>query len=159
MSAGGKEKSGSPAPPEARPPESDGLLTSDDLFGELVDGPLPPAQGGGAKRTDPIRVQVSDPVSPAPFAVPEDGPAASGTDAEVESAFSRLGTEPKPVVFRPAGPVFDDEEARLPPAALRTGAKLMVTDPKLPLGPGLDLASVAESGMKDKPKDPDPPPP
>jgi len=159
MSAGGKEKSGSPAPPEARPPESDGLLTSDDLFGELVDGPLPPAQGGGAKRTDPIRVQVSDPVSPAPFAVPEDGPAASGTDAEVESAFSRLGTEPKPVVFRPAGPVFDDEEARLPPAALRTGAKLMVTDPKLPLGPGLDLASVAESAIVEKPKDADAAPP
>ena len=59
MSAGGKEKSGSPAPPEAPPPESDALLTSDDLFGEFVDGPLPPAQGGGSKRTDPIRVQVS----------------------------------------------------------------------------------------------------
>src|SRR3990170_2643835 len=86
MSAGGKEKSGSPAPPEARPPESDGLLTSDDLFGELVDG-------------------------------------------------------------------------RLPPAPLRTGAKLMVTDPKLPLGPGLDLASVAESAIVEKPKDADAAPP
>jgi serine/threonine protein kinase len=159
MSAGRKEKSGSPAPPEAHPPESDGLLTSDDLFGDLVDGPLPKAPGGGAKRTDPIRVQVSDPVSPAPFAVSADEPVTSGTDADVESAFSRLGTEPKPVEFRPAGPVFDDEEARLPPAALRTGAKLMVTDPKLPLGPGLDLASVAESAIVEKPKDADAAPP
>jgi serine/threonine protein kinase len=140
-------------PPEARPAEHDGLLTSDDLFGELVDGPLPPVAGAGATRTGPIRVQVSDPVSPAPFAVPGDTPATSGTDAEVESAFSRLGTEPKAVMFRPAGPVFDDEEARLPPAAHRTGAKLQITDPKIPLGPGLDLASVAESGIEHKPAD------
>jgi serine/threonine protein kinase len=150
MSAGQKEKTGSPAPPEARPPESDRLLTSDDLFGELVDGPLPPSSAGGAVRTSPIRVQVSDPVSPAPFAVLGDEPAAA-SDAEVESAFNRLGTEPRSVVFRPAGPVFDDEEARLPPAALSPGAKLMVTDPKLPLGPGLDLASVAESAIVEKP--------
>jgi serine/threonine-protein kinase len=70
----------------------------------------------------------------------------------VENAFSRLGTEPKPVVFRPAGPMLDDEEARLPPAALSTSAKLMVTDPKLPLGPGLDLASLAENAIVEKPQ-------
>ena len=153
MSAGRKEKTGPPAPPEARPPESDGLLTSDDLFGELVDGPLPPTAGGGATRTAPIRVRVDDPVSPAPFAVPGDEPATPGSDAEVESAFDRLGTDPKPVVFRPAGPVYDDEEARLPAAALNTGAKLLVTDPKIPLGPGLDLASVAEGAIGEKPID------
>jgi serine/threonine protein kinase len=108
-------------------------------------------------RSEPIRVQVNDPVSPAPFAVPEPPPA--GTDAEVESAFDRLGTSPgKDVVFRPATPVFDDAEARLPPSALRTGAKLMVTDPKIPLGPGLDLASVAESGIEDKGPASSPPP-
>ncbi len=137
--------------PGGKPPESDGLLSSEDLFGDLVDAPLPEAPGGGARRTDPIRVQVSDPVSPGPFAVRADEAAAPGSDAEVESAFNRLGTEPKAVVFRPAGPVFDDEEARLPPAALSTGAKLLVTDPKLPLGPGLDLASVAESGIAVQP--------
>jgi len=156
MSAGGKERSGSPTPPEARPPESDGLLTSEELFGEFVDGPLPQAKGGGTQRSGPIRVQVSDPVSPAPFAVPGDESGGSGTDAEVESAFNRLGSEPKPVRFRPAGPVFDDEEARLPPAALSTSAKLMVTDPKLPIGPGLDLASVAESAISVQPTDSDP---
>jgi len=153
MSAGRKEKTGSPAPPEARPPENDGLLTSDDLFGDLVDGPLPPSAGGGATRTSPIRVHVNDPISPAPFAVPGDEPAAPGSDAEVENAFNRLGTDPKPVVFRPALPVYDDEEARLPPAALSTGAKLMVTDPKIPLGPGLDLASVAEGAIGERPRD------
>ena len=101
-------------------------------------------------RSEPIRVQVNDPVSPTPFAVPEPSPA--GTDAEVESAFDRLGTSPgdEEVVFRPAKPVYDDAEARLPPSAQRTGAKLMVTDPKIPGGPGLDLASVAESGIEDK---------
>ncbi len=152
MSAGRKEKTGPPVPPEAGPVESDRLLTSDDLFGELVDGPLPPSAGGGATRTSPIRVQVTDPIAPAPFAVAADTPAgSSGTDADVESAFSRLGTEPREIVFRPAGPVYDDEEARLPPAALRTGAKLLVTDPKIPFGPGLDLASVAESGIEGRP--------
>ncbi|HSF01387.1 MAG TPA: hypothetical protein VLA62_00160, partial [Solirubrobacterales bacterium] len=130
MTAGRKEKTGPPPPPESRP-EDEGLVTSDDLFGDLVDGPLPPGQSGGGVRSEPIRVQVNDPVSPAPFAVPEPPPA--GTDAEVESAFDRLGTSPgKDVVFRPATPVFDDAEARLPPSALRTGAKLMVTDPKIP---------------------------
>ena len=150
MTAGRKDKTGFAANPEPRP-EDQGLLTSEDLFGELVDGPPLPAAGTPAPtRSAPIRVQVSDPVSPAPFAVPE--PAASGTDADVESAFERLGTEPgNKVVFRPAAPVYDDAEARLPPAALNTGAKLLVTDPKLPLGPGLDLASVAQSGIEAEP--------
>ena len=149
MTAGRKEKTGSALPPESRP-EDEGRVTSDDLFGDLVDGPLPAGQSGGSVRSEPIRVQVNDPVSPTPFAVPEPSPV--GTDAEVESAFDRLGTSPgdEEVVFRPAKPVYDDAEARLPPSAQRTGAKLMVTDPKIPGGPGLDLASVAESGIEDK---------
>ncbi len=151
MSAGGKEKSRPPATPEDPAPEGDGFLTSDDLFGELVDAPLPAGRNAGSTRSDPIRVQVSDPVSPTPFAVPGDQPGVAGTDAEVESAFNRLGTEPRPVVFRPAGPMLDDEEARLPAAALNTGAKLLVTDPKIPVGPGLDLASVAEGAIVEKP--------
>jgi serine/threonine protein kinase len=165
MSAGQKDNPGPPVPSEAEAPKGDGLLTSDDLFGELVDGPLPPnARQAAPTRKSPIKVQVSDPVSPRPFAIPEEVPAAEeaapsrGVDApspagedEVESAFSRLGTERGAVVFRPAGPVLDDEEARLPPAALRTGAKLLITDPKIPIGPGLDLGQLAESAIEEKP--------
>ena len=55
------------------------------------------------------------------------------------------------MVFRPAPPVFDDQEARLPPAAHRTSAKLLVTDPKIPVGPGVDLASVAENAIHESP--------
>ena len=149
MSAGRDDKTGSPAPLRGPDPEPEGLYTSEELFGELVDSALPKDQGSFGSRPAPIRIQVSDPVSPLPFAVPGDAP--SGTDAEVESAFSRLGTEPKPVVFRPAPPVFDDQEARLPKAAVSTSAKLLVTDPKLPLGPGVDLASVAESAIREDP--------
>jgi len=128
-------------------------MTSEDLFGELVDSALPPDQGSFGKRSAPIRVQVTDPVSPTPFAVPADSPG-SGIDAEVESAFNRTGTEPKAVLFKPAAPVFDDEEARIAPAAIRTSAKLLVTDPKVPFGPGVDLASLAESAIREPPADP-----
>jgi len=152
MSAGRKDETPPPASPPATSGTGDELVTSEDLFGDLVDGPLPPRTGPDPTRRNPIRVQVTDPQSPVPFAVPETTP--GGTDAEVDSLFGRLGEEPKSeVVFRPAPPVFDDEEARLPPAALRTGAKLMVTDPKLPLGPGVDLASVAASAISQEPRE------
>jgi serine/threonine protein kinase len=157
MSAGRRDKLGTPPLPGPAGEEGDEQLTSEDLFGELVDSSLPADQGGFASRSEPIRVKVSDPVSPAPFAIPGDTPVPSmggGTDADVEHAFGRLGTEPKPVVFRPAAPVFDDEEARLPPTAHRTSAKLLVTDPKLPLGPGVDLASVAENAIREEPGPP-----
>ena len=154
MTAGRNDKSSPPGPGGPAPREGDGLLTSDDLFAELVDSPLPAEQGGFASRPSPIRVKVSDPVSPAPFAVPADTPIPSGTDAAVEDAFNRLGTTPKAVVFRPAPPVFDDQEARLPPAAHRTSAKLLITDPKIPVGPGVDLASVALSAIHEEPAPP-----
>jgi serine/threonine protein kinase len=158
MSAGGRDKSGSPAPAASVGRENEGLLTSEDLFGELVDSAMPVDPAARPKRSERIRVQVSDPVSPAPFALPD--PFDDTGDTDVDGAIDRAGTEPKAVVFRPAAPVTDDEEARLPPATLRTGAKLMVTDPKLPLGPGVDLASVAEDAIREEPAPaPEPPPP
>jgi serine/threonine protein kinase len=149
MSGGRKPEAESGAPGEARKKEGSELVTSDDLFGELVDGPLPARAATAPTRTDPIRVQVSDPVSPQPFAVPGEAADERPSDTELEDAFGRLGTDPKSIEFRPAAPVFDDEEARLPKAALRTGAKLRVTDPGLAQGPGVDLASVAASGIED----------
>ena len=124
--------------------EDDGLATSDDLFGHLVDGPAPPEAGREKGRKDPVRVRVSDPVSPEPLPPPE-------------APFDEDGLEPphSPVresaPFQPAAPVDDDEAARLPAAAHKTGAKLTITPPKIPLsGPGLDLASVAESGLDEQ---------
>ncbi len=88
-------------------------------------------------------MRLSDPVSPEPL-------------APAEAPFEEDGLEPphSPVresaPFRPAAPVDDDEEARLPAAMINTGAKLIITPPKIPLGPGLDLASVAESGLDEQ---------
>ena len=152
---GGNDKTDPPVPPGTGQDEDAGFLTSDDLFGSLVDSPMPPRPGDGASRKDPIRVQVSDPVTPGPFAALTEEP----EDEEVDDAFSRLGGLVAESIFRPAGPVLDDEEARLPPSALKTGAKLSITDPRIPIGPGLDLASVAESAIEEKAREPEPPPP
>lgn len=135
MSAG----RGKPAdPPAPRGEDTDGLLTSKDIFGELVDGPLPGARPAAAGRAAPIRVQVADPVLPSAFAEPigepEEAPANGGAAA---------------ALFAPAGPVSDDEEARLPASATRTNAKLSITHPRLVVGPGLDLASVATSALEE----------
>ena len=107
MSKGTDKSKGAPVPPEE--PDDGDLATSEDLFGHLVDAPAPPVPGRGQARRDPVRVQLTDPVSPEPLA-----PAESHLDEE--------GLEPphSPVresaAFRPAGPMEDDEEARLPSA-------------------------------------------
>jgi hypothetical protein len=180
MSGGGGKKTDPPVPAGPGPGADDELLTSEDLFGSLVDSPLPPNEAGRAARKDPIRVQVSDPVTPGPFAalsedapgpsaVPgdhpvgeapeEETPARAGTDDEVDDAIQRLGGFVAESIFRPAGPVVDDEEARLSPATLKTGAKLSITDPRIPIGPGLDLASVAEKAIEEKAAEPEAEPP
>ena len=88
MSSGGDtDETDPPVPPGTGQDGDAELLTSHDLFGSLVDAPLPDRPGGGASRKDPIRVQVSDPVTPGPFAaLPEEA-----HDEEVDEAFSRLG--------------------------------------------------------------------
>jgi serine/threonine protein kinase len=158
--SGGSGKPDPPVPPGGGAEDED-LLSSEDLFGELVDVPLP--RRGEASREQPIRVQVRDPVTPAPFATAPETTEATPTrtrpEEEVDDAFSRLGSFVAESIFRPAGPVIDDEEARLPPAAVRTGAKLSITDPKIPAGPGLDLASVAESAIAEQAAEPPPEPP
>jgi serine/threonine protein kinase len=136
---------GKPTQPPVPPEEGDDdLVTSDDLFGHLVDGPSPPKGGRGARR-DPIRVRLEDPVSPEPFAAP------AGEDAQEAP---RPPNEPvlEESAFRPAPPLEDDDEARLPPGVAKTGARLTITPPKILVREqGLDLASVAESGLEEPP--------
>ena len=154
MSGGGSDTSDPPVPPGSDRDEGDvgdEFLTSGDLFADMVDEPLPPRERAEAVRKDPIRVQVSDPMTPGPFAAvqgDEPEPPAEATEApaqtpcssppsdEVDDAFSRIGGLVAESIFRPALPVVDDEEARLPPAAVRTGAKLSITDPKILSGRG-----------------------
>ena len=60
-----------PAPPNQ---EDEGLATSEDLFGHLVDAPPPKGAGTKSGRDAPVRVQLSDPASPDPLTpiTPED---------------------------------------------------------------------------------------
>jgi serine/threonine protein kinase len=162
MSSGGKDETHDPAP--TGPGDDHDLMTSEDLFGDIVDSPLPPGTPRRASRAAPIRVKVNDPLAPGPFAVgPEHDPAApppgnaedAPPDPDLAEAYSRLEELVAESIFRPAPPVTDDEEARLPPAAIRTGAKLSITDPKIPIGPGLDLASVAEGAIDERAQEPE----
>jgi len=125
--------------------EDDGLATSEDLFGHLVDAPPPQAVGKKNARSAPIRVKLSDPVSPEPLTPiePEDE-AIEPPHAPVleEAPFRRM---------TPAPPFEDDEEARVPAAHEHTAAKFRVTPPKISAGPGVDLASVAERALEEKP--------
>jgi serine/threonine protein kinase len=134
MSGGG----GKPArPPGSDEPEgSGGLLSSYDIFGDLVDAPLPPSER--ARRESPVRIQLADPAQPAAL------PPLSEEEDFDEPALPLPDTG---ALFRPAEPVTSDDEARIPPAAQNTSAKLRITDPRWPGGPRLDLASVAESGI------------
>jgi len=141
MSKGTDKPRDAPGPPDES--EDDEGATADDLFGHLVDAPPPPEAGRSRKREGRVCVQLADPVSPEPLALPDPTLEEEGLDAPHGPVL-----EDSP--FRPAPPVDDDEEARLPPSALRTGAKLTITPPKIALGPDLDLASVAESGIDEQ---------
>jgi serine/threonine protein kinase len=172
MSGGGDNKTDPPAPPGREDDADDALVSSEDLFAGLVDAPLPPREADRGARKEPIKVQVSDPVTPGPFAtVTGAAPGAADAagaprpgadeDEEVEAEDSRLDELVAESLFRPAAPVTDDEEARLPPTAVRTGARLSITDPGAPAGgqPGLDLASLAESAIEEKAGEREAPPP
>jgi serine/threonine protein kinase len=158
MSGGRGKRDDAPHPPGSDREGRDGFVTAEDLFGELVDGPLPPSEAAKAQRPSPVRVQLVDPVSPGRMAdAAEQTPARTHADEEVDDLFAKLRALGESIV-RPGGPVTEDDEAHLPPAARQTGAKLSITDPKLPLGPGIDLASVAETAIEEKAKEPEPEP-
>jgi serine/threonine protein kinase len=140
MSKGTDKPQDAPGPPDDQ--EDEGYATADDLFGDLVDAPTPPEAGGSRKGAGRVRVRLADPMSPEPLAPP-----VSEQDGGLEAPH---GPVLEDSAFRPAPPVDDDHEARLPPSALRTGAKFIITPPKIPFGPDVDLASVAESGIDER---------
>ena len=125
--------------------EDDGLATSEDLFGHLVDAPLPQAVGKKNARSTPIRVKLSDPVSPEPLAPVEP------EDEAIEPPHAPVLEEAPFRRMTPAPPFEDDEEARVPAAREHTAPKFRVTPPSIAAGPGVDLASVAERALEEKP--------
>jgi len=136
-----KDKPKGDVPPEQ---ESDGLATSEDLFGHLVDAPSPETDEKRSSRSGPVKVRLSDPASPEPLTPmdPEEGVAPPHGPVLEEAPFRPM---------TPAPPFDDDEQARTPRVRETTGAKFTVTPPKVLSGPGVDLASLAEMAIDEEP--------
>src|SRR5688572_32190170 len=90
-----------------KPRASDKLLTSQDLFGDIVDAPLeaPPEPAGPVDRKPPIRVQISEPVpgQPPRTVRPPDGPSEMREAAAAEVA-ALLDLFDGPPAAAPAAP-------------------------------------------------------
>jgi len=100
-----------PPSPDDGPDSADELLTSEDLFGDLIDAPLEPKPAIPRATTTPIRVQVSEdgqagPPKPKP---PEMGPEEVGTLLEAfgagEPAPPRPSPAPEPAPARSNSPL------------------------------------------------------
>jgi serine/threonine protein kinase len=163
-------------PPKAAQKKSDDLLTSEDIFGDIVDAPPLPRSVVTAptSKPSPIRVRINEP-GPSPMAGRGPG---GGLPPDVEALLDRLEpmggkTPAEPLVAPPpseADPeilelpeaeaidVFsplDHEEEDLPAVAARTGTKFQAVVAKAPArsaGDGLDLASVAEEAIAPEPR-------
>ncbi len=150
MSTGrGRRTRAKPAPPDTGP-----LLTSDDLFGDLVDAPLPPGREALA-RTTPIRIQLSDPSQAR--AIARDVPPEAA--AEIEDVLARLDGPPPPVQPPPIPAAAQAEAAASPPRFERAGEQ---TDPHLVIDallPEVDLSSEPQRAPRAEPPRAEPPPP
>ena len=147
-------KSGHDQPKKRHPAPSDSVpdqdyVSSEDLFGELVDAPMPaPPTPARQSRPGPIKVQVTDPRPGAEAARSVGERAAS--DTEVEALLSRI--EPfvgPPSVKAPAAPPTPDFEEEMPVVAARTSTTFQVAPPAAPAAAdtGLDLALLAEDAL------------
>jgi serine/threonine protein kinase len=100
-------------------PATDGLLTSEDLFGDMVDAPLEETGRTRPTHAGAIRVQVAEPAAP-----PEErkaGPRARGaitqaTDEEVAALLGAFDTPAAPA-SPPAAPIAAAEAVPAPPVA------------------------------------------
>ena len=139
-----------PAPPDSVPDQD--YVSAEDLFGELVDAPMPSAPTPARQsRTVPIKVQVTDPRPGAEAA--RSGAERAASDTEVEALLSRI--EPFEAPAAPPAPDFEEE---LPVVAARTSTKFQVAPPAPTVAEdaGLDLAVLAEDALAEA--TPSPPP-
>jgi len=159
MATGRDRDSKRPPTPSGSVPDRD-YVTSDDLFGEMVDAPMPTAaKPSNPDRAGPIKVQVTDP-RPEPGAEPRRAPRAEN-DAEVEALLARLEPFPSAPPQGPPAPAGGSKapgtdghpapEKELPAGHARSGTKFQALTPKaMPAGqPGLDLGVLAEKALKE----------
>src|SRR3989442_324017 len=118
-----------PSAPLDSVPDQD-YVTSDELFGEIVDAPMPSPSSQKAARQGPIKVRVTDP-RPEPGSTPHPGPRPPN-DIDVEALLSRLDPlGPSGAVGSPGPePTPNFEENLLPPVAARTATKFQAAAPK-----------------------------
>jgi serine/threonine protein kinase len=118
-------RSPGPVAPSAAPStEGDAKVTSEELFGDIVDAPLPETRPeAGTRATRPIKVQVGEPG------------AESDKEAELPEEVAAL--------LDAFAPMPTDEPSPQPPAR---GAALSALDL-----PALDLAAVAEAALTERP--------
>jgi serine/threonine protein kinase len=121
------------APSDAPSTEAEGKVTSEELFGDIVDAPLPESRPAAAPRPDrPIKVQVGEP-----------GAESEKSDALPEEVAALLDA------FAPMTPAAPEPEPRAPGKAPLATLDL----------PSLDLAAVAEEALDEPVAPPDPPRP
>ncbi|MFI5007571.1 MAG: hypothetical protein ACHQKZ_09020, partial [Solirubrobacterales bacterium] len=145
-----------PTAPDSVPDQD--YVSSDDLFGEFVDAPMPGQQAPARpSRTGPIKVQVTDPRPGADAARSASERAAS--DTEVEALLSRIEPFLAPPVKAPEPPTAPDFDDELPVVAARTSTKFQAAPPAPPVAedPGLDLAVLAENAIAEATPVPAPP--
>jgi serine/threonine protein kinase len=128
------------------PKDDDKLLTSEDLFGDILDQkpaapPAPPSPASPARRSGPIKVQVSDP------AAATDAPPAKSAPAKTPPMKSPLGGPP-------AEELPDDVAALLdafsrPGEAAEAEAPLAELEPEPPPLPEPAPGATDEEGMSD----------
>jgi len=99
-----------PHPPEQPSEETgDGLLTSDDLFGDLVDAPLAPSTAPATRRSAPVRVQIPERDGPHAAMEPPAPKTATVLPEEVAGLLDAFG--PGPDAPAPATPTTSPQSA------------------------------------------------
>jgi serine/threonine protein kinase len=131
--------------PKSKPAraEDQSLLSSADLFGDLVDAPLAPADRQRAGRAEPIRVRLTEAGTAEPTAASDASP------KEIEDALSRIGPTPGPLPRvggdTDAGEAMAGEPAPAPPPG--PGAGPAAPHGETPFGPYVLVERVAVGGM------------
>ncbi len=156
----------------AKPVRDQDYVTSDELFGEMVDAPMPARPTPGLAqpaRSGPIKVQVNDPRA-TPGVARLEGVRQPADESEVNALLARIEPlleTPAPAAAPPPGgepdfgpesafaappvvaeePEFDEE---LPAVAARIATKFQAAAPKPPAAVengGLDLGLLAEDAL------------
>lgn len=155
MTASRRKGDSDKSPPPSTGKADDPLLTSQDLFGDMIDAPLADEDAAGtaeAERKEPIRIRISDPEGKAGTGSPRPKGGAplemqQADDDEVAALLDVLSpAAPKaPKTPAPAQREVDALEDDL--VKSRTSTKFSATPPQAPEVPAVDLAAIAAEGM------------